>query len=466
MKFTPPLCAVYALAVLVPFAAIACGGDDEEAEEIPFGLTTETVAPADHASDIVFAPDGRIFFAEQFTGNIKIIGVDWEVQEEPFAHVDVANWLDLDWGLTGLALDPQFQTNHFVYAFYTKPVPLPAEGTQETPSPAPETSTASPTAAPETTAAGGPPAIQTPPGAAPGPTDAPATAPPPGQVEPNPLGQPVLVRFTDNDGTGEEMTVISDNFPVTEQRHAGYNANGNIHFGPDGMLYVSVGDYDYATEPVAQDLSSPVGKLLRIDPATGNAPQDNPLVGEQGADARIFAYGFREPFDFVFQPETEVILGTDNTPYTCEELNVIRAGQNYGWPNVGEFPFAQCGAGEQVTGIHYFAREGMQPGDFVSLVEITGLAFITGAQYPALGDSLFVCEGQRSEVDGPGVLRRLVLSGDFTSIASDDLIVRDCIGDVETAPDGTLYYANRTEIRRLLPGATAGASGTDAVPSR
>ena len=59
-----------------------------------------------------------------------------------------------------------------------------------------------------------------------------------------------------------------------------------------------------------------------------------------------------------------------------------------------------------------------------------------------------------------GVLRRLVLSGDFTEVSADDLISKDCRGDVEAAPDGTLYYANATEIRRLVPESTGSATET------
>jgi len=452
---------LWPLALLAPVLLAACGGSDDDSDELPFGLTSEVVTPANNVSDMVFDDDGRMFFGEQFTGKVRIVNADGTVQEEPFAELEVANWLDLDWGLTGLALDPDFETNHYVYVLYSKPVATPPS------SPSAQTSTPSPapaTPATPTPVAGGPPVIQTAPAADGQGTAAATTAPAPANNQGNPVMQPVLVRYTERDGKGEDLTVISDDFPVTDQGHAGYNANGNIKFGPDGMLYVSLGDYDFATNPVALDLGTPVGKLLRIDASTGEAPPDNPYADEPGADPRIFAIGFREPFDLTFHPESEAIYGTDNTPYTCEELNIIRGGQSYGWPKVGDFPFAQCGIGDQVTAIYYFARDGKQPGDFVSLAEVTGLAFTPASAYAGLGDSLFVCEGHRSVIDGkssPGVLRRLVLSGDFTEVSADDLITKDCKGDVEAAPDGTLYYANATEIRRLVSAST----GSPAEPT-
>ncbi len=455
--------AVFVLFITVVLLLSACGGDDGE-EKLPFGLQSEVVTKADHVSDMVFAPDGRMFYAEQFTGAIRVISADGKLQEAPFARVSVANWLSLDWGLTGLALDPDFKANHYVYAFYTSPAPAGSASTGQ-----PDLVSVIPPAAgpdrpvPQETPAG--PAPLPPGGATFSPTPQPQpsaseTATPQPQQQ-APRGQPLLVRWTDVNGKGEDETTISSDFPPTSEKHPGYNAQGNIHFGPDKMLYLSVGDYD--DPALVQDLSTAVGKLLRIDPATGKAPADNPPAGNPEADPRIFAYGFREPFDFAFNPENGAIYGTDNTPDTCEELNIIKPGANYGWPDVGAFPFADCAAGDQVQAIYHFAREGKDPAAFLSLVEVSGLAFVPGSRYPALGDSLFACESQNSAVENvvtKGVLRRLVLaSPSFDSVSSSDIIVKDCKGDVEPAPDGTLYYANASEIRRLLPGASAAPSG-------
>lgn len=448
---------VAALLLLPLLVAIvsACGGGDDE-EQLPFGLQSEVVTGADHVSDMVFAQDGRMFFAEQFTGAIRVVSADGQLQQEPFAQVTVANWLNLDWGLTGLALDPEFQTNHYVYAFYTSIAQAGAAspGAGDLVSAVPPSAGNDGTAVQESPAplpAGG--ATLTP---TPEPTDE-TPAPQPQQQAPR--GQPLLVRFTDVNGKGEDEIVISDDFPPTSKDHPGYNGQGNIHFGPDKMLYLSLGDYDDPTQ--VQDLSNPVGKLLRIEPDTGEAPDDNPFVDDPDADPRIYAYGFREPFDFTFNTfnaTSDDIYGTDNTTVSCEELNIIEPGENYGWPDVGEFPFSDCSAGDQVDAIYHFAREGKEASTFLSFVEVSGLTFVPGLKYPALGDSLFACESQVSAVEDvvtKGVLRRLVLAlPAFDTVAQSDVIVKDCKGDVETALDGTLYYSNATEIRRLLPGAS------------
>ena len=141
-----------ALILLLSIALHSCGGGDES---LPFGLKSEVVTDADRVRAMAFAPDGRLFFAEQYTGNIRIMQADGTVQGDPFAQLQVANYIDLDWGLTGLALHPDFADNHFVYAFFTEPI---TTGT-------------------------------------------------------NPVGRPKLVRFTEENGRATNETVISDSFP-------------------------------------------------------------------------------------------------------------------------------------------------------------------------------------------------------------------------------------------------------------
>jgi glucose/arabinose dehydrogenase len=361
----------------------------------PFGLQSQVVVNADHPTALTFAPDGRIFFAEQYSGNIRIISAEGKLQADPFATLELANWVPLDWGLTGLAVDPDFATNHYLYAFYTSAVEQ-------------------------------------------------------GAV---PIGKPILVRFTDQNGHGAEQTTIVGDLPQTLPDHQGNKANGQIHFGPDGLLYVSLGDYEYGKtagpdgKPPAADLSSPLGKMLRIN-KDGTAPSDNPFAGRSGVDPRIFAYGFSDAFEFTIDPANGRIYGTDGDG-SCEELFQITAGGNYGWPDVGEFPFSDCYAGRQVKPIHLFALEGMKAGDFLSGVVTTGLAFASASKYPQVGDSLLACESKT------GYLQQLTLNqgtGTGDQVTEGRPLVYDCKGGVARSPDGTIYYSNDTDVRILLPG--------------
>jgi glucose/arabinose dehydrogenase len=232
---------------------------------------------------MAFAPDGRLFYGEQYTGTIRVVQADGQPQVEPFAQLQVATAAAPDWGLTGLAVDPNFAANHFIYAFYTQPL----------------------TSADPATGVG-------------------STA------------RPAIVRFRDENGLGVDQAVISENFPTTDPAHNGINANGRAHFGGDGFLYLSVGDYDlFGSEPQrVRSLAEPIGKLLRVNATDSSAAPGNPFSADPAADQRIFAYGFASPF--LHLRSGDAIYGTDNTTVSCEELNLIEAGGDYSWP-VGEF---------------------------------------------------------------------------------------------------------------------------------
>ncbi|MGH9195269.1 MAG: PQQ-dependent sugar dehydrogenase, partial [Acidimicrobiia bacterium] len=245
-------------------AASACGGGgDEKDEPNPFGLTSQVVTPAANVDAMAFAPDGRLFYTEHWTGDIRIVTADGELLPEPFAHVDVAASISL--GLSGIALDPDFESNHYVYVLYSELLDL------------------------------GPP----------------------------PEAKPALARFTDEDNKGTDMTVLIDDLPEVKPERI-FNANGSLHFGPDEHLYFTLGDYDQAQETgpngklLPQDLGTPIGKLLRVDKDDGEAPPDNPFVDDGTADPRIYASGFRGAFNFTVHPRTGRIYGADSTGVTCE----------------------------------------------------------------------------------------------------------------------------------------------------
>jgi len=137
--------------------------------------------------------------------------------------------------------------------------------------------------------------------------------------------------------------------PVPEPYHHG----GQVAFGPDDMLWVSIGDGEASNHflrlqpPTAQDLRSLRGKLLRIDPFPSDGgpdavayrvPSDNPLLGATAHDGtpaapEIWAYGFRNPWRFTFHPETGDVLLADVGNDRWEEINRVRAGGNHGWPS-------------------------------------------------------------------------------------------------------------------------------------
>ncbi|MFQ5856356.1 MAG: PQQ-dependent sugar dehydrogenase [Anaerolineae bacterium] len=246
---------------------------------LPPNVELETVADGvTFPVALRFAPDGRLFFAERFvgaerpvTGTIRVM-VDGQVQPAPFAVVDLADSTPFEEkGLLGLALDPDFEANGFVYAYRT----------------------AAPT-----------------------------------EAIPRQHGQ--ILRHTavlsGTNWVGAHMTVLVNDLPVS----GGCCHNGGIlGFGPDGKLYLSIGEI--GGWQIAQDLSSRAGKLLRFNP-DGTIPEDNPFVDQPAADPAVYAYGLRNVFGFDWHPETGELYVTDNGPACNDELNHIVAGGNYGWP--------------------------------------------------------------------------------------------------------------------------------------
>ena len=126
------------------------------------------------------------------------------------------------------------------------------------------------------------------------------------------------------------------NLLTVEQPFPNHNG-GNVILGPDGMLYLGLGDGGAAGDPHrnAQDPASPLGKILRLDPDDGAAPPDNPFIDDDGYDPRVYALGLRNPWRFSFDRATGDLWVGDVGQDSVEEINVTRAGRsagrNYGW---------------------------------------------------------------------------------------------------------------------------------------
>lgn len=164
----------------------------------------------------------------------------------------------------------------------------------------------------------------------------------------------VLSRF----GLDQENTDVADAeseviIMEVEQPYANHNA-GQLAFGPDGYLYIALGDGGSAGDPLGngQNLTTLLGSILRIDvsglsgPGDYEIPADNPFVGIEGAREEIWAYGFRNPWRFSFDLETGLLWAGDVGQNSWEEIDVVTKGANYGW-NIMEgsqcyFPATGC----------------------------------------------------------------------------------------------------------------------------
>jgi glucose/arabinose dehydrogenase len=158
------------------------------------------------------------------------------------------------------------------------------------------------------------------------------------------------------------------------------NHNGGaIHFGSDGKLYAGVGEN--ANSANAQDLNTPLGKMLRFND-DGSIPNDNPFCTTAATlKCAVWAYGLRNPFTFAVQPGTGTIYINDVGQGTWEEIDVGTAGRNFGWPS-SEGPDNTTGFTAPLFAYKHSdaSPAGSGPGGF-----FTGFAIAGGAFYPSSG---------------------------------------------------------------------------------
>jgi len=311
-----------------------------------------------------FAPDGRLFFNEATNGTVRVAErVDGQARLRPQAFAQLETAKGPESGMLGLALHPEFEKNHWVYLYYTEPdvnrkdrVPL----------------------------------------------------------------RNRVVRFTERDNVGTEMTPILDDIGVS--RRAVHNG-GVLRFGPDGKLYVTVGNAE--NEANSQDPKKLNGKILRLND-DGSIPDDNPTRGSP-----VYALGFRNPFGLTFEPNTGQVWITENSGDHDDEVNAIEPGGNYGFPTYEGF-------GNDSTYKDPIWSSGSRT------IGPTGLTFYTGDQLPQLRGDLFFCAMNTGE------LTRLRLGGaDRKIVMAGEAVVNNCHLDVVNGPDGALYYATVNQILRL-----------------
>ena len=349
------------LGCVAALAAVPASVPASLAATIPTGFTETQVATGLAApTAMAFSPDGRLFVTEQ-GGRVRVIK-NGALLGPPFLTVSVNSVGER--GLLGVAFDPNFQANQYIYVYYT-------------------------------TAA-------------------------------SPIHNRVS-RFTamgDVVAPGSEVVILE-----LENLSSATNHNGGaLHFGPDGLLYIAVGDN--ANGANAQTLNNRLGKILRLHP-DGAIPTSNPFYGTTtGANRAIWALGLRNPYTFGFQPGTGRMFINDVGQNTWEEINDGVAGSNYGWPDT-----------EGATSDPRFRSPIFSYGHGTSAT--TGCAIAGGVfynpgttQFPSsyVGDYFFAdyCSGWIRTLD-PGAGN--TVAGFATGIASPV--------DLAVASDGSLYYLAR-----------------------
>jgi glucose/arabinose dehydrogenase len=320
----------------------------------PLGFDDALVARVPNPIGMAFTPDGRLLVTTQ-AGRVHVVA-GGTLLADPAIDLSARVCTDREWGLGGVAVHPQFAQNRFVYLYYT----FKKSGTCDF------------------------------------------------QASTSPVNR--LSRFVlgdDNVIDPSSEAVLLDNIPSPEGVHNG----GDLKFGKDGNLYVSVGDGGcdykadsgcYAQNDASRDQNVLLGKILRVTPA-GGIPSDNPWNGPGSARCNTgpaavgvrcqetYAWGLRNPFRFAFDPGavTNRFFINDVGQDTWEEVNLGIAGADYGW-NVRE---GQCRAGSTTDC-------GPPPGGMSDPIfsyshsggckAVTGGAFVPAGVWPSEWDGAYV----------------------------------------------------------------------------
>lgn len=413
-KYRPVLILLLLLASVLPFGLAEPPPPVQGVGPLtlPAGFVDElTVGGLLGPRAFVFTPDGRILIAERGSAassdiNVASIRVFKNGSLLPTRAITFGVCGDGERGFLGMALDPSFATNGYLYVYYT------AKGPN------------SPVCGYNTY----------------------------NNNQPGPRNR--VVRFTMVGDTIDPATArtLIDNIATD----SGIHNSGDLHFGADGYLYITTGDSNLSPSP-AQFTDNLMGKVLRILPTPGNAggyttPGNpfnnaanswfcgaNPPHTSAGPCKEIFAYGFRNPFRFTIQPGTSNVFLGDVGGGAWEEIDKVIAGGNYGYPS-REGP---CSAGVNCTPpqppsgyeepIAYYPHTVLYANTDSAVI---GGAFYTSPNYPAeYQNNFFFADFVQ------GWIKRLIYNSGAGSWEVQPFAANgSSIIGIRTGLDGDLYY--------------------------
>ncbi len=227
---------------------------------------------------------------------------------------------------------------------------------------------------------------------------------------------------------GNRLVNLEDIFAGNNVAGGGRHFGSRLAFGGDGKLYVTVGER--GDRDKAQDLGSHNGTTVRLND-DGTVPSDNPFVNTAGALPEIYSYGHRNAQGMARHPDSGAVWLNEHGPQGGDEINIVKARVNYGWPVITH--------GRAYSG--FAMGEGSsKPGMAQPLLHWTpsiapsGMAFYTGDKFPAWRGNLFV---------GSLKFRHLVrLELDGERVVAQERLLENAFGrvrDVRQGPDGLLY---------------------------
>ncbi len=234
---------------------------------------------------------------------------------------------------------------------------------------------------------------------------------------------------------------VEEIFMASPRQSTPVHYGGRMLFLPDGTLLITLGDgFNYRER--AQELDSHFGTIVRIH-ANGTVPEDNPFLDHAGALPEIYSYGHRNVQGIVRDVSSGRIYVHEHGPRGGDELNLLQAGRNYGWPVITH---GVDYSGAMIT--PYTQMPGMEPPlvDWTPSIAPSGMALYVGEAFPQWQGNLFVSALAARHV------RRIVL--DEAGVPVSQQVLFDELGerfrDVRGGPDGALYLLTDSRDGRVL----------------
>ena len=373
-------------------AALPAAAQDLKAVTVAQGLASPW--------GLAFLPGGRFLVTERL-GRLRIIEPDGKLSAplEGLPAISVAGQC----GLLDVVLDPQFAVNQRIFFTFAEPAASGQSGQSS-----------------NSTAVGRARLL----------SDKPSGD--------KPSGDKPSADKPSGDKLVEVRTIFSQQPKVVSNLHCG----SRIVFARDGTLWVGLGDR-FSRKEDAQDLTNHLGKIVRID-ADGKAPADNPFVKTPGAAPEVFSLGHRNIQGMALHPATGDLWESEHGPQGGDEINVISAGLNYGWPVITHG--RNYGSGTPI------GEEGPKAGFEPALklwvptsVAPSGLAFVTSDRYPLWKGQLVMGTLReqtliRLKLDGRKVVEEFRMNTGL----------KERIRDVRQGPDGWLYALTDGAQGRLV----------------
>lgn len=235
---------------------------------------------------------------------------------------------------------------------------------------------------------------------------------------------------------------VEEIFRVQPAKQSDAHFGGRLAWLPDDTLILTLGDgFDYREQ--AQNLHNHIGSIVRLNP-DGSVPDDNPFVGHDDVHPEIYSYGHRNVQGLVFDAENQRLIAHEHGPRGGDEINIIEAGANYGWPiATGGLDYT----GARVTPFNEYPGTVSPSLEWTPSIAPSGLAIYMGELFPEWQGDLLVGALVDKKV------RRVHLSADGSSAEDVEGLFGELderIRDVRIGPEGAVYLLTDSPEGRVL----------------